>query len=411
MKNSRIWKNTFWLMLFQVAKIAFPFLTLPYLTRVLTVDSYGVVSYVKNIMNYMQIFVDFGFVLSATKDIVKCIDNKKDIEYIIGDTMIARIFLGIIGFFIVIVLALFLPILSNNFLFTILSYVVIFESIFLMDFLFRGLQKMHIIAIRFIVMKTISTVLTFVLIKNNDMLLLIPILDIISSTIAVFLVFLEIKKLDYNFKFTSLKKGISALCESFIYFLSSIASTSFNAFSTIVIGVILTSTEVAYWSVCMQIIGSITACYNPIADSLYPEMIKNKNFSLIEKALKIFMPIIIIGCIISYFFADTGLYILGGEKYVSATPVFILLIPVLFFGFLSVLFGWPTLGAIDKAKDVTKSTVTSTILHILILMFLIFTNRFTLINIAIARTLTEVILFTIRFANYHRYKNLFNYNV
>ena len=161
----------------------------------------------------------------------------------------------------------------------------------------------------------------------------------------------------------------------------------------------------------MQIIGSITACYNPIADSLYPEMIKNKNFSLIEKALKIFMPIIIIGCIISYFFADTGLYILGGEKYVSATPVFILLIPVLFFGFLSVLFGWPTLGAIDKAKDVTKSTVTSTILHILILMFLIFTNRFTLINIAIARTLTEVILFTIRFANYHRYKNLFNYNV
>ena len=160
MKNSRIWKNTFWLMLFQVAKIAFPFLTLPYLTRVLTVDSYGVVSYVKNIMNYMQIFVDFGFVLSATKDIVKCIDNKKDIEYIIGDTMIARIFLGIIGFFIVIVLALFLPILSNNFLFTILSYVVIFESIFLMDFLFRGLQKMHIIAIRFIVMKTISTVLT-----------------------------------------------------------------------------------------------------------------------------------------------------------------------------------------------------------------------------------------------------------
>ena len=50
---------------------------------------------------------------------------------------------------------------------------------------------------------------------------------------------------------------------------------------------------------------------------------------------------------------------------VSATPVFILLIPVLFFGFLSVLFGWPTLGAIDKAKEVTKSTVTSTILHIL----------------------------------------------
>ena len=54
-----------------IAKIVFPLLTLPYLTRVLSVESYGVVSYVKAVMQYMQLGVDFGFMLSGTRDIVK----------------------------------------------------------------------------------------------------------------------------------------------------------------------------------------------------------------------------------------------------------------------------------------------------------------------------------------------------
>ena len=66
-----ILKNIIMLYGLSIAKIVFPLLTLPYLTRVLSVDTYGVVSYVKTIMTYMQIFVDFGFILSGTKDIIK----------------------------------------------------------------------------------------------------------------------------------------------------------------------------------------------------------------------------------------------------------------------------------------------------------------------------------------------------
>ena len=102
MKN--IVNNTIMLMIFNIAKIVFPFITLPYLTRILTTDSYGTVAYVKTVMSYMQIFVDFGFVLSATKDIVKNKENKNKLEFVIGDTMIARIILGLIGFFVVLIL-------------------------------------------------------------------------------------------------------------------------------------------------------------------------------------------------------------------------------------------------------------------------------------------------------------------
>ena len=407
MKN--IVNNTIMLMIFNIAKIVFPFITLPYLTRILTTDSYGTVAYVKTVMSYMQIFVDFGFVLSATKDIVKNKENKNKLEFVIGDTMIARIILGLIGFFVVLILSLALPILKENLLFTMLSYVVVFESIFLMDFLFRGLEKMHVITIRFIVMKLISTALTFVLIKNDSNLLLIPILDILSSSIAILLVFFEIKKLKLKMHFSGIKNAITSIKKSFIYFISNVASTSFNALSTIIIGIYVSPTDVAYWSVCMQIIGSIQACYSPISDGIYPEMIRSNNISIIKKVLKIFLPIIGLGCIATYFLAKPVLLVLGGEKYLPAVPVLQLLIPNLFVGFLSIIFGWPTLGAIGKEKETTISTVSSIALNIVLLVILIITNTFNLYTIAIVRIITECMLFGIRYLYYRKNKELFSY--
>ena len=130
MKDMRIAKNTVMLMIFNISKILFPFITLPYLTRILSTDTYGSVTYVKTVMTYMQILVDFGFILSATKDIVKSREDKQKMGYVIGDTLIARIILGIVGLFIVVVLSFTLPILRENILYTILSYFVVFESIF-----------------------------------------------------------------------------------------------------------------------------------------------------------------------------------------------------------------------------------------------------------------------------------------
>lgn len=408
MQTKRIATNTVMLMIFNIAKILFPFVTLPYLTRVLTTNTYGSVTYVKTVMTYMQILVDFGFVLSATKDIVKVRKSKKKMGYVIGDTMVARVILGFIGLIIIMILSYTLPILKNNVIYTILSYFVVFESIFLMDFLFRGIERMHVITVRFILMKTISTILTFILIKDDSDMMLIPILDIISSLIAILLVFWEIKKMHIKIYFSKIQNALKSIKDSFVYFLSNVASTSFNALSTIIIGIYMGTTEVAYWGVCMQIIGSIQACYTPLSDGIYPEMIKSKNVNLIKKILKIFLPLVIIGCVLAYFLAEPGFWILGGEEYLNAVPIFRLLIPALLFGFLVVLFGWPTLGAIGKTKETTFSTVISIITYILLLVILIYIDKFTLVNVAIARSFTEFILFATRYIFYRKYIDLFN---
>ena len=157
----------------------------------------------------------------------------------------------------------------------------------------------------------------------------------------------------------------------------------------------------------MQIVGTIQALYAPLSDGVYPEMIKNKNIGVIKKIIKVFMPIVILGCVIAYFFAPLGFTILGGMKYGMSVTIFRLLIPCLFFGFLAIIFGFPVLGAINKQKQVTMTTIISIIFNILVTVLLIMTNNFTLISIAILRSATEVVLFISRFLSYYKYRNEF----
>ncbi len=329
-KHANVVKNSSMLFLMNLAKMAFPLVTLPYLTRALTAEAYGMAAYVKAVMGYMQILVDFGFSLSATKDVVMAKGDKGRLERVIGDALLGKALLGVFGFGILMFASASLPILRGSPLYAALSYVPVFASIFLMDFLFRGLERMHVITVRFILMKGISTALTFVMVKNDGDLFWIPILDILGSLAAVLLVFYEVRKLGLTLRVSGLGKAWRSIRESFVYFLSNVATNSFNALSILIIGARLGAGEVALWSVCMQAATAIQSCYIPISDGIYPEMVKSRDFGLILRTLRLFLPLVAIGCAAAYLFADVGMYILVGRSIwprrlfsaVNACPVF-----------------------------------------------------------------------------------------
>lgn len=406
-KRHKIFQNTSMLMLLNIAKLVFPFITLPYLTRVMSTDCYGVVAYVKAVMAYMQVIVDFGFTLSATKMVVEAKDDKEKLNKIIGVNIYAKLLLALIAFIGVLALIVAIPILRKNALYTIMSYLVVVLTIFLFDFFFRGVEKMHIITIRFVVMKGIATLLTFIFVKGDNDLFLIPILDILGSIVAIIWIVFELRKLGVKVERPDIKECVNVIKESSVYFLSNVASTSFNVFNTVIAGIVLTSTEIAYWSVCMQIINAVQALYTPISDAIYPEMIRNRNLSIIKKVIKIIMPIISIGCVIMFIYGKLALWILGGAKYVQAFTTLRALIPVLFFGFLAIILGWPSLGAIGKIKETTTSTVIASLFQILFVFFLMTIGKLTLVMMAVARSLTEVLMFVIRFLYFEKYKDEF----
>lgn len=406
-KDSKIVMNTTMLTLMNIAKLVFPMLTLPYLTRVLTVECYGVVAYVKSIMTYMQVFVDFGFVLSATKNIVENRDDLNKVGEITGDALAGKIVLCGIGSIVLIPMVLGIKILRGYGVYVALSQVVIFLSCFFVEYLFRGLEQMHMITIRFVVMKAISSSLTFVFVKSDSDILWIPLLDIISYAIAAILTFIQVHQYGIKIHFTGGTGIVASLRISFMYFLSNMASTVFNVLNTLLIGIYANSMDVAYWSVCLQLISAVQNLYSPISDGIYPEMVKTRDFRIISKVLKIFMPLISVGCIFTIFVAEYVLIIVGGKEYGAAAPILKMLTPVLFFSFLTYMFGFPALGAIGRVNKVTQSTIISALLQILGLVILIITNEFSILYVAALRSFTEFSLAIMRGVNCLKYKKEF----
>ncbi len=395
MKN-RVVKNTAMLYLMNIAKMIFPLLTLPYLTRVLTVECYGIVSYVKAVMQYMQLIIDFGFVLSGTRDIVLVRNDKKQLDLEVGNILAAKFLLSLVAGIVLVLVTLTIPIVQENVLFTVLSFIPVIMTTFLFDFLYRGLEKMEIITVRFVIMKSVSTFLTFVFVHSDTDILWIPILDIAGSAVAIVMVLVEIKKLHICPRVGTLKTIVTKIRDSAIYFFSNMATTAFMAFNTLLIGIFIDKTEVAYWSLCLQMVTAVQALYTPLTDGIYPHMVKTKDLQLLKKAIKIYMPLVSIGCVLTYVLAKYALIILGGEQYMQATNVLRALIPVIFFSFFSMLLGWPALGAIGKQKETTITTVVTAVLQILGLFILIICHKFTLINIALLRGMTEFILLGLR---------------
>ena len=70
-ENKALLRSTVSMYLLQAAKYIFPFITLPYLARVLGTDGYAVRSYVLSIMTFVQMAAEFGFMNYAIAVIVK----------------------------------------------------------------------------------------------------------------------------------------------------------------------------------------------------------------------------------------------------------------------------------------------------------------------------------------------------
>ena len=391
--GGQVSKNVIMLYVMNITQLILPLVTLPYLARVFSLNTYGVVSYTKNVMIYVNMLIEFGYLLSGTKEIVDAKESKDKISMIIGKITISKLILSIAGLFVICIMILSIKMLRAYPLFTFLMVIPQILSIFLFDYLFRGLEQMQIITTRFLIMRGISTILTFFVVKNDSDMIYIPILDILGTLVAVVWVKREITKLGFRINWrVPISDVFFSLRESFTYFISNIASTAFVAFNTIVVGIVLGSKQVAFWTMLMSLVVGVQGLYSPISDGIYPHMIKTKSIRLFRNVLLIFTPLLIIGCLITFFFAKTIVLIIGGTKYVEMYNLLQEAVPLLFVSFYSILCGWPLLAPIGKIKETTATTILAAIVQVIGVLVMIVTNTITLPLLIILRVITESIM-------------------
>ena len=209
-------------------------------------------------------------------------------------------------------------------------------------------------------------------------------------------------------QFDSLKAVLKSIRESFTYFISDIVSTVFNALNTLLIGIYLDSTSVAYWGVIMTLITAVQSMYTPISDGIYPHMLKAKSLRLLYKIIALFTPLLIIGGLITYFGSNIIMLLIGGKKYINASVYLEMCVPLLISSFFSMLFGWPTLGAIRKVRETTFTSILAACVQILGLFLISIFNCFNLISIIILRTIAELTIMVSRMLLVYKFKFLFS---
>ncbi|WP_165249210.1 oligosaccharide flippase family protein [Adlercreutzia sp. ZJ141] len=392
-KHITFYRNTAWQYGLQVVKYLFPLITLPYLTRVLEPDGYAVYAYVLSLMTFAQVFIDFGFNLSGTKQIAAAV-SVKDENYTIGAITQARLVLCVVSGLVVCAVASLIPITATNLDYTMLAFAAVCGRAMAPDFVFQGHEDMRPITVRYFVSKGISTALTFVFVKSVADLMWIPVLDILASAIALAWSFATSKRLFGTvIMWVTMRRVLSELRDSALYCFSNMAASVFSGFTTLLIGVVVPdAAQISYWSLAMTAVSAVQSLYSPIVDSMYPHMVRSCDFGFVMKTALVALPTILAGTVFFVDLRDIIVLVLGGEAYLEGTWILVAVSPVLLFSFFAMLFGWPVLGAAGRVREVTSTTVGSGIFCITALLVVSFLGMATMPIICGIRVITEVVL-------------------
>lgn len=266
------------------------------------------------------------------------------------------------------------------------------------DFFYRGVEKMKAITVRTFFVKGLSTLLTFVFVTSQKDYWMIPFFHLVGNVVAIFIMYEDIyKKYDIHFEKTSFKMVAELLKTTFPFFISRVASTFYQGLNIIILSFIYgTGNIVGYYTSADKIVSLSKSASSPIADSLYPYMIKEKNFKLVKKMMIIFMPIIILGVIVTFIFADIICIWLFGSEYQGAGKILRCLLPIVLVIFPTYILCFPVMVPLGLSKWANFSNLVGLFIQIVGLLILFISNRLNIYSICCLASLSEISVFLFR---------------
>ncbi len=362
--------NFFSLSVLQAFTYILPLLTLPYLTKVLGIENFGLVMFAQSFIMFFNVFVDYGFNLSATKEVSIHRNNKEKLTEIFSSVLTIKVILLVVSFVILSIIVFSFDKFSNNwelYYFTFLT--VIGQAIFPIWY-FQGLEMMKYITIVNITSKLLFTMAIFIFIKVGSDYILVPIFNglgfIIGGIISQYIIFKKFHQ-NLNFHNMNLKKHFK---NGLHVFLSISSSTVLSATPILLIGTFLDYTTVGYYSAYEKIISAIKSFFYIINQTFFPRLskifIENKNkYKKLWIKLSLYTVILsIVTFVILFILSKIFIKYYLGESFLTQLYIFYTLaITIISYTIINSL-GLNGLLVIGKNKQLATSQVIPTIIFI-----------------------------------------------
>ena len=369
--KKRLLSNFFSLSILQIFTYVLPLLTLPYLVRVLGAEKFGLVMFAQAFIIFFNILVDYGFNLSATREVSVNRESKEKLTEIFSSVMsIKFVLIGISFAILSLVILLFEKFSNNNDLYYLTFLWVIGQALFPVWY-FQGLEKMKYITIVNITSKLIFTIAIFIFIQDESDYILVPVLNglgfIIGGLLSLRIVCKDFKQ---EFKIQSFEVLTFYFKDSSQFFLSRLSSVGYSNINTFLAGILLSPVFVTYYYLADKAVSVILALFTPIVQTVYPYLAKKFNFIFLVKLLSILMIVSLVVVSLGYLFSDLISIILFDEINIIFTNLFYVILPIIPISTLYVMLGAPLLLARGFKKEFNLSIIFGFVIHLLLLSIL-----------------------------------------
>ena len=395
--KGRLLLNFFSLSSIQLVSYILPLITIPYLGRVLGAEKFGLITFAQAIIQYFVIFTDYGFGLSATKQIAEHRENKNYIDEIFSSVFIVKMLILAVS---IVVLSIFIfsfEKFAKDWQIYYLTFGIVIGQSISPIWYFQGIEKMYITALINIIPKVIFTISIFIFVKSNRDYLYVPLINSLSFLLAgAVSLWIAINYFKVSFNFPTFKQIKYQILEGWHVFLGIISSNFSILNITFFLGVLTNPMIVGYYTAVEKIIRPLTLLCRPVISAIFPYLSNTakrcpkRAYVFSKKVALLISGIMFLVGIVIFVFSDTIVLIVFGEKFHPSSIVLKIMAFIPMLHALIHIYAIPNMIIFNFKKVYSRILFFNFLLNIL--LSYIFIKLFSLKGAAFVALLIDIIV-------------------
>jgi PST family polysaccharide transporter len=268
--------NIFSLSTLQGINYILPLIVLPYLIRVIGPAKFGLIAFAQALTQYFMILTDYGFSLTATRNISLCRAHKEKMCDVFSSVMTVKSILTALSFIILILIVRFIPKFRQDWLIYVISFGAVIGTTLFPVWFFQGHEKMKYISMININGGIIYAICIFVFVRKPADFMLVPLLNslffLITGLLGLFVAFRKFELTFIRQTYADIKEELRTGWDIFISIVAINAYTSTRVFA---VGLLTNNILTGYYAVAERIANAIqTFPLDAFSQALYPRISK-----------------------------------------------------------------------------------------------------------------------------------------